>query len=290
MSTPYSEYYSKKMQGKFSSSQKNQEFSKLNSLENSSKEKKPLPKHEFFEPRAIKPLNKKDILVAFLLAILVVAFAIILIALILFLPRSSIYPYIVIGFVVISIFLFLVFFYKTYEKLIVKINPIFLMTLIYVFLIINMYLSNGVYSVEWAFLGFVIAAIIFYDARIDSRFLILPALLLLGYVPFLLIAKQNAISETIAIYVYYFLVVGVGLQLTEYFTKNNNYLDFESWIAKLIRKDWGRAPIITGLIAIGFTVLNRFKEVEVWKYSFIYLFVISLVIYFISTITPSKDY
>jgi hypothetical protein len=279
------------MQGKFGSAQKKLELSNLNSLENSSSEKtfKSLPKHEFFEQRAIKPLSRKDIIIALLLAVLIVTFAVVLIALILFLPKTSFYPYIVIGFIVVSAFLFLLFFYKNYEKIIVKINPVFLMTFIYILLILNMYLSSNVYSVEWGFLGFVIAAVIFYDARIDSRFLILPALLLLGYVPFLLIAKQNAVAETIAIYVYYFLVVGVGLQLTEYLTKNNNYLDFEGLMTRLIQKDWGIAPIITGLIAIGFTVLNRFKEVEIWKYSFIYLFVISLIIYFISTITSKKN-
>jgi hypothetical protein len=289
MSTPYSEYYRKKMQEKFSSNESS-ELRKLNSFENSDREKasKALPRSEFFEARAVKPLNKKDIFLAFGLALLVVAFIVALIALILFLPKGP-DLYIITGFIVISIFLFLLFFYKTYEKLIVKINPIVLMIIVYMLLLVNIYLSNRFYSVEWAFLGFVIGAIVFYDARIDSRFLILPALLLLGYVPFLLIAKQNALAETIAIYVYYFLVVGVGLQLVEYVTKTSNYLDFESAMARFFRKDWGRVTIIVGLIAIGFTVLNRFREVEIWKYSFIYLFVVSLVFYFISAIKPERD-
>jgi len=288
MATPYSEYYKRKMQEKFSSN--NSGLRKLNSIENSDRSKnKTLPRNEFFEERAVKPLHKKDILLALGLAILVVLFIISLIALVLFLPKTDFYPYILTGFIVISIFLFLLFFYKTYEKLIVKINPVVLMLIVYIFLSVNMYLANGFYSVEWAFLGFVVGAVVFYDARIDSRFLILPALLLLGYVPFLLIAKQNAIAETIAIYVYYFLVVGVGLQLVEYVTKINNYLDFESAMARFFRKDWGGITIIMGLIAIGFTVLNRFREVEIWKYSFIYLFVVSLVFYFISIIKPGEN-
>lgn len=79
------------------------------------------------------------------------------------------------------------------------------------------YLSGlfGSYTIEWAALPFLAAAAIFFFSRVDSRFLILPAILLLSYCPFLLVYGLEALAEDIAIFVYYFLVFGVLLQFLE---------------------------------------------------------------------------
>ncbi|MEK6800968.1 MAG: hypothetical protein AABY05_03470 [Nanoarchaeota archaeon] len=107
-------------------------------------------------------------------------------------------------------------------------KPQIILLFCYITIIINMLLGERFYSLEWAFLGFILISIIFYLVKIDSRFLIFPALLLLITLPFLLLFKQQAIAETIAVYVYYFLVVGVILQIIEHFKKTENSLSFNN--------------------------------------------------------------
>ncbi|MBI2632363.1 hypothetical protein HYW75_05140 [Candidatus Pacearchaeota archaeon] len=135
-------------------------------------------------------------------------------------------------FILCSLFFTILFAHKLYEKSIHHLNPLFVLSLSYSIIIANMLLSPEIYSLEWAFLGFLAITVVFYDFKIDSRFLILPALILLGYIPFLLIGAQKEIAETIAVYVYYFLVVGVGLQIVEYYKKAQNSIDFEKFIEK----------------------------------------------------------
>jgi hypothetical protein len=146
----------------------------------------------------------------------------------------------------------------------------------------NMFLGSSVYSVEWAFLGFIFITVLFYDFKIDSRFLILPALLLLGYLPFILMARYDPLAEQIAIYVYYFLVVGVFLQLAEHLQKTKNSLDFDRFIKEIVDMNWFYPIITTGIITIIIIVLNRFMNLEFWKWTFVYLFVVSLVFELIS--------
>ena len=88
-------------------------------------------------------------------------------------------------------------------------------------------------SVEWEFLFFIGAVILYGIFRIDSRILILPAILTLAFLPFLLIVKLEALAETLAIYVYYLLVVGVILQIIEYKRKKNKLL-LEKFLKKKV--------------------------------------------------------
>ncbi|MBR9704504.1 hypothetical protein GOV12_03775 [Candidatus Pacearchaeota archaeon] len=188
---------------------------------------------------------------------------------------------VIIGVIVISAFL-LYFVYRKYEKAIYHVNPRMILIIIYILLIVNMILGTFLYSIEWAFLGFFIATVIFYDSKIDSRYLIIPALLLLGYIPFLLIAKQNAIAENIAVYVYYFLVVGVILQFIEYKINREIILKFEDFISDVIYDSNFIIPIILfGIITIGVIIFNRFYYLEVWKWTCVYLFVLSFIGYLI---------
>lgn len=178
----------------------------------------------------------------------------------------------------IAIILYLL--HKKYERWIIKTNKTWILLLIYLILVINILLGMSVYSVEWAFLGFILCAVVFYDSRIDSRFLILPALLLLGYVPFLLIGKQNSLAETIAVFVYYFLVVGVGLQVVELYGKYENSIDFEYFLREKIEKvNWITIISLVGIINLVIIITNRFYNLEIWKWTFVYVFVICLVFY-----------
>jgi hypothetical protein len=193
---------------------------------------------------------------------------------------------ILITIIIASIFAFVVlaFLHHVYNKSIHKINPYLILCLGYLILIINMVLATRVYSVEWAFLGFFIMTIVFYDFKIDSRFLILPALILLGYVPFLLIGKLNPLAETIAIYVYYFLVVGVGLQIFEHIKEIRNSIDFETFFNQIMKKHnlINTLLIIFGLISIIAIITNRFIYFELAKWTSVYSFVVVGIIYLIS--------
>ena len=159
----------------------------------------------------------------------------------------------------------------------------------YLILIINIFLATKVYSVEWAFLGFIIATVLFYDFKIDSRFLILPALLLLGYIPFLLIGAQKEIAESIAVFVYYFLVVGVVLQIIEHVKKIENSIDFDGIIKEILKKaNWIILIMIFGLISVGIIIGNRFINLEFWKWTSVYVFAVVMFFYIIARFQEQK--
>lgn len=71
-------------------------------------------------------------------------------------------------------------------------------------------------SLEFIFLAFIASGLIFYLFRIESRFFILSALLLIWLCPYLKIYDLDIIAENIAIYAYYSLIVGVVLQFAEH--------------------------------------------------------------------------
>lgn len=193
--------------------------------------------------------------------------------------------------IIIGIFAFVILaiLHHFYNKSVHKINPYLILFLGYLILIINMFLATNAYSIEWAFLGFIIAAVLFYDFKIDSRFLILPALLLLSYIPFLLIGAQKEIAETIAVFVYYFLVVGVVLQIIEHAKKIENSLDFDRIMKEIIKKiNWIIPITIFGLISVGIIIGNRFMNLELWKWTSVYVFAVVIVSYIISHFQEKK--
>lgn len=194
-------------------------------------------------------------------------------------------------FILCLLFFTILFAYRVYEKSIHHLKPLLVLSVSYALIIANMLLSPKIYALEWAFLGFLAIAVIFYDFKIDSRFLILPALLLLGYVPFLLIGAQKEIAETIAVFVYYFLVVGVGLQIIEHYKKTINSIEFEKFIETFLNKDKILNSIsIWGVITLAIIILNRFKSLEFIKWSSVYIFVLLLVFYTIDYFQEQKQY
>lgn len=194
--------------------------------------------------------------------------------------------YIFLPVILIIVFIALTFIHKIYDKKRHKINPYSVLIFGYFLLVVNVLLKTKFYSIEWAFLGFIIVAVLYYDFKIDSRFLILPAILLLGYVPFLLIGKLNALAETIAIYVYYFLVAGVVLQLVEHVKKIENSIDFEAVMAKLLKKPRkiNFLLVIVGIISIVIIIANRFYALELLKWTSVYAFAVILVLYALSSL------
>lgn len=181
--------------------------------------------------------------------------------------------------ILLIIFVFALFSHKAYEKLINKINPSIVLAVSFVVIIINMFFSPRFYSLEWAFLAFLAITVVFYDFKIDSRFLILFGLVLLGFVPFLLLGAQNVIAETVAVYVYYFLVVGVALQIVEYYRKTENSVGLSEMLKRINREKALYAVSIWGVITIIIIIYNRFSSVELVKWSSVYFFVLLAVVY-----------
>lgn len=229
------------------------------------------------------------------LKIIYLSILILIVSIILYLALETTISNISFSAFIVSLFIFLLMFFailcihRVYEKTTKFIHPSFVLSFCYTLIIANMLLSPKIYSLEWAFLGFLVIVVIFYDFKIDSRFLILPALLLLGYIPFLLIGAQKEIAETIAVFVYYFLVVGVVLQIIEHVKKIENSLDFDRIMKEIIKKTNWIIPItIFGLISVGIIIGNRFMNLELWKWTSVYVFAVVMVSYIISRFQEQK--
>ena len=88
----------------------------------------------------------------------------------------------------------------------------------YLIIIIGIVLQqNDIFGVTigWVFLFFLLCAGMFYFFRIDSRFLILTAAILLLLCPFLLIYGLDKLAEIISLYFFYFLVLSLALGAVE---------------------------------------------------------------------------
>ncbi|HRZ85583.1 MAG TPA: hypothetical protein P5277_02275 [Candidatus Paceibacterota bacterium] len=188
------------------------------------------------------------------------------------------------------IFLGLIIINKNYNHMIGRINPVIILIIVYIILAETMLFGSRFFSIEWAFLIFVGAAVLAYDFKIDSRYLILPSLLLLGYIPFLLTAKQNAIAETTAVYVYYFLVIGVVMQIFENMSDKVLHINFDNFIPRLrrMRNFLVVLVILSGFIAIDLSLINRIKNFELWRWTSVYIFIIFFVFYLISQIKQTE--
>jgi hypothetical protein len=157
--------------------------------------------------------------------------------------------------------------------------------LVYCLLLVNIILTQkDIFSIEFSSVCFVAAAIIFYILKIDSRFLILPAILGLAYCPFLLIGNKWAFAEDIAIYVYYLLVVGIILQFIEHFKKNPLELKFQVVMKKLLKQNIFVGPSIVLLIATIITWIMSVNDIKYLaiRYELLYFFVVISVFNIIS--------
>ena len=183
------------------------------------------------------------------------------------------------------VFLGLMILNRAYSRISRRVDPMIILTFCYTILAATMLFGGRYFSIELAFLAFIFSAVVFYDFKVDSRFLILPGLLVLGYIPFLLIAKQNPLAENAAVYVYYFLVVGVVMQIFESFRKKENYLDFERVIVKILeRMNWIIFIVAAGILSVCLIIVNRFTSIELWKWTSVYLFIAVMAFYVVSLV------
>ena len=274
-----------------------EQFIKWKSQKNQSKIKEISPvkinNPQIISPQQIPQFQKNKrkfkakILIFTVLAILI--FQIIFLAFYAGVSNSVFLVVVVSVFLLAFLFLSLLFAHRVYESSVHKIAPSKVIAFCYTLILANVLLSPKIYSIEWAFLGFLLITVIFYDFKIDSRFLILPALLLLGYIPFLLIGAQKEIAEITAVYVYYFLVVGVALQIIEHCKKTENSIEFDKFIETFISKEKTISLIaVWGVITIAIIIFNRFKSVELLKWSSVYVFVVLVVFYAIAYFQEQK--
>lgn len=111
----------------------------------------------------------------------------------------------------------------------------------YLLLIIGMFLGVKVFPISWVFILFIVSAVVFYKFKIDPRFLIIPAIPLLALCPLLLIAGKDVLANSIAIYAFYFLIIGLSLQFIEMVRKrtpdfSNKELQKIPWMQLISRK------------------------------------------------------
>ena len=282
--TPYADEYKRRYEAYWKTHQKpslKRGIDKTNAPTKPSSIK--LPNHEVELPKVkLNKLEKNKSLITIMLFFVLISGIFIFVE---FITKNSFIAFISFILVILVVFAIMVITQSSYYKNLYHTKPSNILFIGYCLLAINIALQQRFYSVEWAFLGVIFVTMIFYDFKIDSRFLILPAILLLGYVPFLLIGKQSAFAELIAIYVYYFLVVGVVLQIIESVKETGNRLDFEWSMKEILRKiNWNSVLMILGVITIAIVILNRFYSLEIWKWTSVYIFFVTLIAYTISSI------
>ena len=133
-------------------------------------------------------------------------------------------------------------------------------------------------TIKWIFLFFAMCGIFFYFFRIDSRFLIIPAIILLLYSPFLLNYKLKLLAEEIVIYGYYFLIIGVILQIIELFKKNHTILLKFEIIKKVILS---RIILLIALFLSVFFAINQLLNFNnLVEATSLYLSTLFLIIHF----------
>ena len=140
-------------------------------------------------------------------------------------------------------------------------------------------------SIEWLFLPFVLSGLIFYFFRIDSRYFILSAVLLLGLCPFLLIYGLEKNAEATATYIYYFLVIGILLRILEFKFNYKEHVGLET-----IAHFWFNHKMIYFSVfwAILFICSYIFNLANTSKAMSLYLSIAFLIIYYLKFLTNKE--
>ncbi|GEM_PF-6687128 len=168
---------------------------------------------------------------------------------------------------------------KVYKKYIYNLPKVNILIGVYILLIINIIIIQIMDNIELGIIGFIIGAIIISYFRIDSRFLVLPVIILLGFNLFLTLKKEDKLIEIITIYTFYFLI-GCAIVIAREIKENKSLeLYFEKSFEKFINKyiTLNLLKIIC-FITLVITLLNIFIDLETLKNSALYLVIITLII------------
>ncbi|MBP6931555.1 MAG: hypothetical protein KBB62_02425 [Candidatus Pacebacteria bacterium] len=104
------------------------------------------------------------------------------------------------------------FLYKGIKKAILDIKKEYLYSVLILIFVVILFIWNFSFESIIFLTIFIVFAIYDWDSRITAT----GALISLSSCPILLIAKQDALAETMAVYAYFFLVMTVVLQIIEY--------------------------------------------------------------------------
>ena len=132
-------------------------------------------------------------------------------------------------------------------------------------------------SFEWLFLIYFIVFLLFLVNKIDARYFIFNAILLLWLAPFLLVYKLDA--EPAAIYAYYFLIIGVILQIIEF---KINYKVNQNFSKLQISRGFSLIQCLIWIIV--FIVSNIMHLRSIIKSFSLYLFSIFFILYLIKSL------
>ncbi len=162
--------------------------------------------------------------------------------------------------------------------------------LAYLILLINMILGIKVYSVDFAFIFFIFAAIILFKYKINSDFLFVPPIFLLMYLPILLLIDKSALANDIVSYVFYFLVIGIALKFLEYIKNTKLSLGLDDILDKLDKEYLKKCVIIFSLLTLTSFVIESFTTyLKFGKWNFLYFSILFLSLYFISFLKNNKQ-
>ena len=131
-------------------------------------------------------------------------------------------------------------------------------------------------SYELLLIPFVINMILYWLYRIDSRFIILNAILFLWLCPFLLVYNYNDLAESMAIYAYYALLTGVLLQIWESWLKYKIRLELSFLGRVLFRRTTLTLGVIWGIV-FGISYVIKLRDLV--KVFSLYLCVTLIIIY-----------
>jgi len=113
-----------------------------------------------------------------------------------------------------------------------------------IFIVAILFETNNIgLNIDYLFLVFIAISLPFPFLKIDSRYLIFVAILFLWLCPFLLLYNLNANANDIAVFAYYFLVIGVVMQIIDTRKNHKTNLDF-SEIKKIIHRKY---TLLSGL-------------------------------------------
>ena len=163
-----------------------------------------------------------------------------------------------------------------------KLNRFLTLFFVYGILICSVIVTSlfEILNIESVFLFFIFAGFLCYFFDIDSRYLILPAILSLWLCPFLLVYELESLAETVAIYVYYFLVVGVILQFIEFKLDYKFRLEFEK-----LKVIFTKFNLFLGLFWLVFFSIFHFLKFEKFtKAISLYLGVTFIIIYLVGLV------
>lgn len=139
-------------------------------------------------------------------------------------------------------------------------------------------------SYELLLLFTLISCLVFIFFKIDSRFFLFAGVLLIGYSPFLLIQRLDALAESYSIYGFFFLISGVIGRVIELKLRKELRIDFEKFFISLINSKLMLLPlIIFGSVTVFVFLYDEFMKIPYFfslRFTFLYLTLITAILNF----------